>query len=197
MNFLGTTSKRPIIPYNNCTRITCYLKIVNFVIFSYHGHLRSFVEKVGDDCFFGSEVHSLLISFSKEKMKVKKLSNLILLDICATLKKVILKSYILSYFDYCPLIWFVSSAKSLKKVENLQKRAFRFLQNDYHSSYETLLGKSGKTTVNERNLRNLFKEIFVSLNNPNPVFLKEVFHFKESNRLVREKYKLKKKSSNP
>ena len=85
------------------------------------------------------------------------------------------KSFILSNFDYCPLIWFIPSAKSLKKVENLQKRPLRFLQNDYHSSYETLLHKSGKTTVNVRNLRNLCKEIFESLNNLNPVFLKKFF----------------------
>ena len=78
----------------------------------------------------------------------------------------------------------------MNKVENLQKHALRFLQNDYHSSYETLLHKSGKTTVNVRNLRNLCKEIFKSLNNLNPVFLKEIFYFKESNRSVREKYKL-------
>ena len=105
-------------------------------------------------------------------------------------KKVLVNSFILSNFDYCPLVWFISSAKSLNKVENLQKRALRFLQNDYHSSYETLLHKSGKTTVNVRNLRNLCKEIFKSLNNLNPVFLKEIFYFKESNRPVREKYKL-------
>ena len=37
---------------------------------------------------------------------------------------------------------------------------------------------------------NLKKEIFKSLNNLNPVFLKEIFYFKESNRPVREKYKL-------
>ena len=81
----------------------------------------------------------------------------------------------------------------MKKVEKLQKCVLRFLQNDYHSSYETLLHKSGKTTVNVRNLRNLCKEIFKSLNNLNPVFLKEIFYLesnKESNRLVWEKYKL-------
>ena len=70
-------------------------------------------------------------------------------------KKVLVKSFLVSNFDYCPLVWFISSAKSLKKVENLQKRALRFLHNDYHSSYETLLHKSKKTTLNVRNLRNL------------------------------------------
>ena len=59
-------------------------------------------------------------------------------------KKVLVNSLILSSFDYCPFVWFISSAKSLKKVESLQKRTLRFLQNDYHSSYETLLQKLEK-----------------------------------------------------
>ena len=78
----------------------------------------------------------------------------------------------------------------MKKFENLQKRALRFLRNDYHSSYETLLQKSGKTTVNVGSVRNLCKGIFKSLNSLNPVFLKEIFYLKKLNRPVREKYKL-------
>ena len=39
-----------------------------------------------------------------------------------------------------------------------------------------------KTAVNVRKRRNLCNEIFKSLNNLNPVFLKEIFYFKESNR---------------
>ena len=78
----------------------------------------------------------------------------------------------------------------MNKVQNLQKRALRFLQNDYRCSYETLLRKSGRTTVNVPNLKNLCQEIFKSLNNLNPVFVKEIFYFKEWNRPVREKYKL-------
>ena len=31
-----------------------------------------------------------------------------------------------------------SSASSLKKIENLQKRSLRFLRNDYEISYEEL-----------------------------------------------------------
>ena len=38
-------------------------------------------------------------------------------------KKVLVNSFILPNFDYCPLVWFISSAKSLTKVENLQRRA--------------------------------------------------------------------------
>ena len=41
-------------------------------------------------------------------------------------KKVLVNSFILSNFDYYPLVWFISSAKSLKKVGNLQNVPFNF-----------------------------------------------------------------------
>ena len=46
-----------------------------------------------------------------------------------------------------------SSAKSLNKVESLQKRALRFLYEDYVSSYEELLQKAGKETMKVNRLR--------------------------------------------
>ena len=54
-------------------------------------------------------------------------------------KKTLINSYFYSNFNYCPLVWMFSSAKSLNKVESLQKRALRFLYEDYVSSYEKLL----------------------------------------------------------
>ena len=62
----------------------------------------------------------------------------------------------------------------MKEVENLQKRALRFVQTDYHSCYETLLHKSRKTNVNVQDLRHFCKEIFKSLKNLNPVFLPKI-----------------------
>ena len=63
-------------------------------------------------------------------------------------KKVLINSFILSNFDYCSLVWFISCGKSLNNVENLQKGALRVLFNDHHSSYEELLKKSVKVTIN-------------------------------------------------
>ena len=63
-------------------------------------------------------------------------------------RKVLVNSFVLSNFNYCPLVWFVSSSTSLRKIENLHKRALRFLLNDYISSYEQLLQKSSKTSIN-------------------------------------------------
>ena len=36
-------------------------------------------------------------------------------------KEVLINSYIISNFNYCPLVWMFSSTQSLNKIENLQK----------------------------------------------------------------------------
>ena len=39
----------------------------------------------------------------------------------------VINSYCMAKFNYCPLVWMFSNAVSLKKIENLQKRALSFL----------------------------------------------------------------------
>ena len=51
-------------------------------------------------------------------------------------KKVLINSYFYSNFNYCPLVWMFSHAKSLKKAETLQKRALCFLYDDHNSPSE-------------------------------------------------------------
>ena len=45
---------------------------------------------------------------------------------------VLVNTFVYSNFNDCPLVWMFSS-KRLNKIENLQKRAFRFVLNDYTS----------------------------------------------------------------
>ena len=68
-----------------------------------------------------------------------------------------------------------SHAKSLKKVEALQKRALRFLYDDYNSPSEEILKKSGKFCMELNRLRYLCIEIYKTINNINPGFMKEIF----------------------
>ena len=67
-------------------------------------------------------------------------------------------------FDYCPLIWMFSSASSLKKIENLQRRGIMFLYNDYEISSEELLLKSDRATMNVNRLRILCIQIYKTRN---------------------------------
>ena len=72
--------------------------------------------------------------------------------LCFEGKRVLIKSYFISNFNYCPLVWMISNAASLKKIENLQKRALRFLCNNYQLSYEELLDKANSSTMNVKRL---------------------------------------------
>ena len=103
-------------------------------------------------------------------------------------RKVLINSFILSNFNYYPLVWSISSAKSLNKIENLKKRALRFLHNDYSSSYEELFKKSGKSTVNVSNYCSLRIVIFKTLTGINPSFMKQAENDESSSK--REIYKL-------
>ena len=105
-------------------------------------------------------------------------------------KKVLVNSFVLSNFNYCPLVWFISSTKSWKKIENLQKRALRFLLNDYESSYEKLLEKSDKSTINLQSHRSLCLEVFKTIYELSPSFMNDLFQLRESNRPVREECRL-------
>ena len=63
-------------------------------------------------------------------------------------RKVLVYTFVMSNFNYCSLVRNFSSAQSLNKIENLQKRALRFLLNDYDSTCEDLLEKSGYPNMN-------------------------------------------------
>ena len=100
-------------------------------------------------------------------------------------KRVLINSYIISNFNYCRLVWMCSTAKSLDKIESLQKRALRFLYNDYSISCEGLLEKAGKVKMNVYRLRNLCVEIYKTINKLNPEFMNNIFKVKENKRVVR------------
>ena len=84
---------------------------------------------------------------------------------------VLVNSFIYSNFNYCSLVWMFSSKRSLNKIENLQTRALRFVSDDYTSSYELLLEKSGKPTMNLARERLLFIEVYKTLNSLNSCFM--------------------------
>ena len=83
-----------------------------------------------------------------------------------------------------------SHAKSLKKVEALQKKAIRFLYDDCDSLLEEILNKSGKVCMEVNRLRYVCIEIYKSINSINHNFMKQISQLRETNRTVRNQCKL-------
>ena len=94
-------------------------------------------------------------------------------------KEEIINSFILSNFNYCPLVWHFSSCESIRKIEKIQKRCLRIILNDYESNYETLFCNSSKPIMEIRRLRTLAVEISKTLNEINPPYMKNIITPKE------------------
>ena len=88
------------------------------------------------------------------------------------------------------MVWIFSKAQSVNEIENLQKRALRFLYDDFGATYEELLSKGRKSTMNVRRSRTFCVEIYKTLNDLNPSFMNDIFKLKINGREVRDKYKL-------
>ena len=88
-----------------------------------------------------------------------------------------------------------TSPKSIRKIERIQVRALRLLLDDYHSDYSELLKKSNKSPVTLRLHRALALEIYKTLNDLNPSYMKDIFikNSRENSRfyndLIKQGYK--------
>ncbi len=70
-------------------------------------------------------------------------------------REIIHNTFILTNFNYCPLVWHFCDKSSTWKIEKTQGRALRFLLNDETSSYTLLLEKSNiKSTTCKKNKSN-------------------------------------------
>ena len=47
----------------------------------------------------------------------------------------LMKTFILSYFNYCPLIWMFCSRKSNNRINRIHERAMRIAHDDYDSTF--------------------------------------------------------------
>ena len=105
-------------------------------------------------------------------------------------RKVLVNIFVPSNFNYCILVWMFASSKSLIKIENLHKRALRFMLDNYLSSYEKIFEKSGKFSMDVKRKHKLCIEIYKNLNNLNPSFMKEIFELRLCSRPVKGQDKL-------
>ena len=74
-------------------------------------------------------------------------------------RKILMKSFILSQFSYCPIIWMFCNRKSNNIINKIHERALRIAYNDYTSNFENLLSNDESVTIHQRNIQSLACEI--------------------------------------
>ena len=92
-------------------------------------------------------------------------------------RRAIYNSFLMSNFNYCPLVWHFCGQVNNQKFEKIQERALRILFEycDYNSSYIELLGKAGTTIRLIQRLRLIALTVFKSLHCLNPPCLNDMF----------------------
>ena len=90
-------------------------------------------------------------------------------------RRIILKTFIESQFNYCPLVWMFCSIKVNKKLNHLHERALRLVYNDYVTTFEELLKNDKSISIHHRNIHNVAIEMYKVKNNLSPPFMNDIF----------------------
>ena len=100
------------------------------------------------------------------------------------------RTFIMSNFDYCACVCHFCGVSNNTKLENIQKRALRFVLNDDTSDYEGLLEKAGSNTLLIFRLRSIAIEVFKCVKKMSPSYLHDMYQSKSIKYEMRDSERL-------
>ena len=130
--------------------------------------------KIDGKLSFENHVSSLCKKASQKLHALARVVNFMDLAKC----KGLIKPFITSQFNYCPLIWMFHSRQLNKRIK-IQERTLRLVYKDNKLTFDDLLKLDNSVTIHQRNLQILATEIFKVKNSLAPEIMTEVFELKE------------------
>ena len=95
-------------------------------------------------------------------------------------RKLLLKTFVLTFFNYCSLVWMYCSRKNNKLINYIHERALRIAYHDLSSSFEQLLLKGNTVTIHTRISKQLAAEIYKTIHHKNTNVMGDIFSITES-----------------
>ena len=89
-------------------------------------------------------------------------------------KRSVMKAFITSQFNYCPLIWMCHNRTLNNKINRIHEKALRITYDDTSSSFEELLNRDKSVTIHTKNIHYLATEIYKVKNELSPKIMKDV-----------------------
>lgn len=89
--------------------------------------------------------------------------------------KLIMKTFIESQFNYCPLVWMFHNRFLDNKINKLHERALRIVYKDENLTFQELLGKDRSVTIHHKNLQKLAMEMYKIKHQISPLPMRELF----------------------
>lgn len=126
---------------------------------------------------FNQHVNQLCIKASQKLNALARMS----LYMTFLQRRNIMKSFILSQFSHCPLIWMFCSRNLNSRINRVHERALRLVYKDYNSSFSSLLEKDSSVSIHDRNLQILVTEVYKVKHNQSQNVLQRSLRNTESN----------------
>ena len=95
-------------------------------------------------------------------------------------KLMIHKSFIMSNFNHCPIVWHFCNQSSVNKMEEIQERGLRFICDDFESPLPDLLQQNGVLPLHISRMKFMAGEVFKIVNNIAPSYLYYLISLKSS-----------------
>ena len=129
--------------------------------------------EIDDKLKFNTHINSICRKAARQLNVLRRLSSLL------DQESRIFRAFIVSNFNYCPLVWHFCGKRNTSKIEKLQEWALRFVFNDFTSSYENMLKKAELTTLTLSRIKTLALEVYKALRmatvSPPPPYMKDLF----------------------
>ena len=93
--------------------------------------------------------------------------------------KLLYNAFINSQFNYASIIWMFCHKQDYLKIAKIQYKALKIVYNS-NESYEELLFCTNEVSIHQNQLRILATEVFKSLADINPDFMKSYFTIKKN-----------------
>ena len=96
-----------------------------------------------------------------------------------------MKTSVLSQFNYCALAWMFYDRTVDDKINRIHEKALRITSQNKIADFNTLLLVSSSVSIDKRNLQLLMIEVYKTVQNVNPSFMKEIFVQKDRTHNIR------------
>ena len=89
--------------------------------------------------------------------------------------KQLMQAFVLSHFNYSPLVWMFYDRTLNHRINHIHERALRFAYNDYHTDFGSLQEQRNLVSIHVKNLQLLITEIYKTRSGLSPPFMKDIF----------------------
>ena len=80
-----------------------------------------------------------------------------------------MSAFILSQFNYCPLVWMLYDIRLGNEINRIHEKGFRIVSKNKVSDFNTLLVETNSVPLHKRNLQLLMIEIYKTVQYLNPI----------------------------